>query len=759
MSKKKLITILAVLSALLVVAVASVVIVLVAGGNNISSNISIQYTSDGIMVDVSGSYTIGSTKTAMVAKRDGTNIGSVLSITPQAKTGELSPSGNISLTNDNTSVMFEFVFTNTDTEADIELALTGTPSASNVLVKYVALDYAMTNPDAVEGESSFANTLVATGKTKYVYVIVSLISHMYNATYSGSITWSMTRASVNSVSFGNISGLDNASAFANGAKFLQNTNIYESQMPLPTKVGSVFRYWANSSTSSTAVSFPTTTATTFYPVFIQGNVPSANYTWDSATGTYSITGSLASSFTSSTFVIPDYYNDGTHGVAKVATFNLTNWFKNNTSVTEVYIGNNITNDFQLEGTSITKVHMGRCSNNIKMIYKIVSKVATLEMYDPTYTVFDLSVFDYADGWTDWNSALKDKVILATNNSDYGYFLRANTTITSTSAITNWDKTKCIAGGAFDSCSSLKTIDIPTGVKRIPNCCFQSSGLTTVNLSNTVESIGANAYQYMSITDIVLPDSVKEVNYSFTYSSSIKNLVIGAGLEKISGEDFLYSNLQTITVSPNNPRFKGSGKELIDRYTNTLVIGCAGFQIPDYVTTIGSYAFGARQGLEGDVVLPSNIMYIEDFAFYNTYFNSIVIPDSVIEMGEYVFNNSYVKSVTLGSGIKEIKDWSFGGCVELTSVTLGNNITYIGDDAFHGCSSLATITISAKVTYIGNDAFSYCDALTSVTFSDPNGWYATTTKGATSGTNLTLTTPSTNATYLKTNYRSYYWYKK
>jgi len=47
----------------------------------------------------------------------------------------------------------------------------------------------------------------------------------------------------------------------------------------------------------------------------------------------------------------------------------------------------------------------------------------------------------------------------------------------------------------------------------------------------------------------------------------------------------------------------------------------------------------------------------------------------------------------------------------------------------------------------------------VTFEDPTGWYVSTSYNATSGTDLTLTDTATNATYLKSTYYNYYWYKK
>ena len=99
------------------------------------------------------------------------------------------------------------------------------------------------------------------------------------------------------------------------------------------------------------------------------------------------------------------------------------------------------------------------------------------------------------------------------------------------------------------------------------------------------------------------------------------------------------------------------------------------------------------------------------------------------------------------------------CV-LANVYIENGVTSIGDFAFFGCDSLTSIIIPASMTTIGESAFSGCSSLTSVTFEDPNGWHAIDPFGSTptSGISLTLTNTSTNATYLKSTYQGYYWYK-
>lgn len=96
---------------------------------------------------------------------------------------------------------------------------------------------------------------------------------------------------------------------------------------------------------------------------------------------------------------------------------------------------------------------------------------------------------------------------------------------------------------------------------------------------------------------------------------------------------------------------------------------------------------------------------------------------------------------------------------ITSVTIGSGVTKIGKGAFYDCPGLTSITIPDSVTSIGNGVFSNCNGLTSVTFKNTSGWYVTTSPDATSGTNVTVTNATQNATYLSSTYHNLYWKRK
>ena len=184
-------------------------------------------------------------------------------------------------------------------------------------------------------------------------------------------------------------------------------------------------------------------------------------------------------------------------------------------------------------------------------------------------------------------------------------------------------------------------------------------------------------------------------------------------------------------------------------------------IPDYVTSIGDFAFEDCYSLTS-VVIGNSVTSIGEWAFYNcSSLTSVVIPDSVTSIGEDAFkycssltsvyitdieawcnisglsnlmaygsssknlylNNELVTELTIPNTVTEIKSYAFRGCSSLTSIEIPDSVTSIGDSAFYNCSSLTSIEIPDSVTSIGNSAFYGCSSLTIYceAASKPSGW--------------------------------------
>ncbi len=100
----------------------------------------------------------------------------------------------------------------------------------------------------------------------------------------------------------------------------------------------------------------------------------------------------------------------------------------------------------------------------------------------------------------------------------------------------------------------------------------------------------------------------------------------------------------------------------------------------------------------------------------------------------------------------------GSVLRIPQKYKGKPVTAIGSSAFSDCTGLTSIDIPDSVTSIGYSAFENCTGLTSITFEDTDTWYRTTSNRYTGGNQISVTSPSQNATYFTDTYVYYYWYK-
>jgi len=281
----------------------------------------------------------------------------------------------------------------------------------------------------------------------------------------------------------------------------------------------------------------------------------------------------------------------------------------------------------------------------------------------------------------------------------------------------------IETGAFSRCTSLASVTIPNSVTSIGEAAFGGSGLISVTIPNSVTYIGRFAFEACtglasvtildgvtridenafngctSLTSITIPGSATTIgDDAFSSCTSLTNVTISSGTTNIGTYAFGGCNsLTAITVEGLNSFYSSLAGVLFNK-SQTMLIQypggkAANYTIPNSVTSIGNWGFGACTGL-----------------------TSVMIPNSVTNIGERAFSDcTSLTNVTIPNSVTNIGVGAFWSCTRLTSVTIPDSVTSIGGSAFNDCGSLTSLTIPDSVANLGSCAFWMCTALLGVYF--------------------------------------------
>lgn len=235
--------------------------------------------------------------------------------------------------------------------------------------------------------------------------------------------------------------------------------------------------------------------------------------------------------------------------------------------------------------------------------------------------------------------------------------------------------KNIGSFAFGGCSLLKDVIIPDGVEYIDYYAF---------------------FECKSLTTIIVPHSVKRIDaLAFSDCTSLESISLSNNLEFVNPGSFVNcSSLKEFILDSDNPQYTAIDGIVFSKNKKMIVCFPPGrggvYEIPDFVTEIGSSAFSGCGLIE-----------------------SVVIPNSVVSLGYSAFSSSSLTSVNIPSNIKYCDNGVFYGCSSLKEVTIPKIVADYGDEMFRDCISLQKVTIMSDVTSLGWNMFYGCTSLSQV----------------------------------------------
>lgn len=304
----------------------------------------------------------------------------------------------------------------------------------------------------------------------------------------------------------------------------------------------------------------------------------------------------------------------------------------------------------------------------------------------------------------------------------------------------------IGVGAFDQMFNrswglngfaLVTINIPDGVREIPEVCFRRcTALTEVKFgpNSELECLGVEAFVNSGLRTIIIPDTVRRLqDRCFEGCKFLCEVLFNESskLESIGTRCFAGTCLSSLELPKSVTTV--SGGAFVDCHGNVTLKDNNCFSVRNWLLlnkdeTICYSAIGSN----GELTIPDSVEEIGEMCFFGSeQISSVIFSGSsrIKRIGYRAFSESRIGAIIIPASVCELGTECFRGCSGLATVTFepGSVLERIGDRAFSGgeqrdpafsCFScnFETIEIPDSVREIGDECFFQC-SLAVVTFGE------------------------------------------
>ena len=237
--------------------------------------------------------------------------------------------------------------------------------------------------------------------------------------------------------------------------------------------------------------------------------------------------------------------------------------------------------------------------------------------------------------------------------------------------------RTIGKKAFSGCAFTGSLTIPEGITEIAigtfSSLYQSSGMFTgkLTLPSTLKTIGASAFSYTDFSgELLIPDGVTSIGANaFKECDGFGGLLSLPDSVKTVGEWAFY-----------------------------LCKGFTGLKLSAGLTKIEKLSFAHMYGLRTEVVIPEGVTEIGEGAFSCSYMPSVRFPSTLKKIGKQAFCLTFgltnYSTITFPNGLEVIEDEAFDSCYFKKAIVLPASIKSIGKKAFYGYSYYGSGTLGA-----------------------------------------------------------------
>lgn len=284
----------------------------------------------------------------------------------------------------------------------------------------------------------------------------------------------------------------------------------------------------------------------------------------------------------------------------------------------------------------------------------------------------------------------------------------------------------LPGGAFKDNKCIRSVTLPTSLKRIGPEGFYGSNLmySTLEVPEGVTFLGHDLFSYTDYNGmtLILPNSLDTIEGSvltkcqweceLNLSDKIKyiggGIYYGCSSPRFRGVFHVPSGLKSLPASI----FAGLGSN--GSFTGTI-------EIPQGITEIGEAAFGVSLKNRVDLTVPQGVKKIGHIAFMGMRFSSLKFNDDLEIIEKSAFEGASIPfQIELPKNLMKLDVQAFWNCGIEGEVIIPENCLDIGSNALRG-NSITKITLPDKLEFIQNEAFQSLGYITEITIPKYVDW--------------------------------------